>query len=102
MAEIAVIVPVDDVPEVKSILAEGEVEAVAASGHGFDGADVVSLIVTLTPAAAGVLAGLYATRQKAKRYTVFRYKGLEVKGVSETELTKLAERAMKDIVKKRR
>jgi hypothetical protein len=102
MAEIAIIVPAADVAEVESVLRGGNIEAATAAGHGFDGADVVSLIVTLTPAAACLLATLYTTRQKAKRYTVFRYKGLEIKGVSEAELTKLAEKAMKDIVKKHR
>lgn len=102
MTEIAIIVPADDVAEVESILAAGNVGVATATGHGFDGAYAISLLVTLTPAAAGLLASLYAARQRAKRYTVFRYKGLEVKGVSEAELTKLAEKAMKDAMKKRR
>jgi hypothetical protein len=102
MTEIAIIVPAEDVAEVEAILAAGNVGVAPAAGHGFDGADVISLVVTLTPAVAGLLAALYAARQQAKRHTVFRYKGLEVKGVSEAELTKLAEKAMKDAVKKRR
>lgn len=102
MTEIAILLPAADISEVKSALSDGKIEATAAVAHGFDGADVVSLVVTLTPPAAIFLASLYATREKAKRYTVFRYKGLEIKGVSEAKLTKLAERAMADVVKKRR
>jgi hypothetical protein len=101
MAEIGIIVPSEDVAEVKSALAGAGISSMAVTSHGFDGADMVSLIVTLTPAIAGFLATLYATRQKAKRYTQFRYKGLEIKGVSEAELAKLADKALKDIVKKR-
>jgi hypothetical protein len=101
MAEIGIIVPSEDIAGVKSALAEACISSETGASRGFDGADMVSLIVTLTPAIAGFLATLYATRQRAKRYTQFRYKGLEVKGVSEAELTKLAEKALKDIVKKR-
>ena len=38
---------------------------------------------------AGLLASLYATRQKAKRFTKFRYKGIEIEGVSEESLPSL-------------
>ena len=101
VAEIAIIVPMDDVDEVRSTLAQGGINAVKGSGHGFDGSDVVSLTMHLSPVVAGLLASLYATRQKAKRFTKFRYKGIELEGVSEAKLTELAERAMKDAVKKR-
>jgi hypothetical protein len=99
MAEIGIIVPKADLESVKSTLASAGISPSVAESQGFDGADMVSLIVVLTPSIAGFLATLYATRIAGNRATQFRYKGIELRGVSEKNLMKLAERALKDAVK---
>ncbi len=51
-------------------------------------------MVTLTPAVAAFLAGLYSKRIAANRYISLKYKGIEVKGVSEATLLKIIDRAL--------
>lgn len=71
-------------------------DVLLVSDQGFDGAHAVDLLISLTPAIVGVLAGLYAKRIGANRYISFKYKGLEVKGVSEKTLLSLYEKTKQD------
>jgi hypothetical protein len=90
MSSISIIVPSEDVESVAAALTAADIKATKPAALGFDGAQVLSLVVELTPPAAIFLAGLYAARLKANRHTVLKMKGLEVRGVSEETLLKLA------------
>lgn len=40
------------------------------------------------------LAGLYVARVNSKKHVVYKYGGVEIKGVSEQQLTKLLEKQL--------
>jgi hypothetical protein len=90
--QIAITVPLDDQDEVAGWLRDGGVVFHAVSSQGFDGSHTIDLLVNLTPALAAILAGVYAKQIHANRYISFKYKGIEVKGVSEEALIKIIER----------
>jgi hypothetical protein len=91
--QIAVAVPRGDQDEIEKTLKIERFNFFAVNSQGFDGAHTIELVVTLTPPVAAFLAGLYAKRIAANRYISLKYKGIEVKGVSETTLLKIIERA---------
>jgi hypothetical protein len=91
MSSISIIVPPEDVEPVAAALIAADIKVTKPAALGFDGAQVLSLVVELTPPVATFLAGLYAARLKANRHTVLKMKGLEVRGVSEEALLKLAD-----------
>jgi hypothetical protein len=87
MTSISTVIPPEDADEVAKALAAAGIPSTKATGQGFDGAEVISLVVNLTPHVATFLAGLYAERLRANRYTMLKTKG---RGVSEATLLKLA------------
>lgn len=91
--QIAVEVPQSDQEEIEKTFESEHIEFLAVKSQGFDGNHIVELIVTTTPPVAVFLAGLYAKRVAANRYVSLKYKGIEVKGVSEATLLKIIERA---------
>jgi hypothetical protein len=91
--QIAIEVPMDEKDEIAEDFHQEGIDFLAISSQGFDGARTVELLVTITPAVATFLAGLYTKRVAANRYISLKYKGIEVKGVSETTLLKIIDRA---------
>jgi hypothetical protein len=91
--QIAVEVPRPDQDEIEKSLQGDRIDFLAVNSQGFDGAHTIELVVTLTPPVAAFLAGLYAKRVAANRYISLKYKGIEVKGVSEATLLKIIDRA---------
>ena len=91
--QIDIAVPRDDKDEIAKCLQAEQVDFLAVSSQGFDGVHTVELLVTLTPPVAVFLAGLYAKRIAANRHISLKYKGIEVKGVSEATLLKIIKRA---------
>jgi hypothetical protein len=96
---IGIVIPASDLDEIKSALAAQAIEAKALDSAGFDGTAAVSLIVTLTPMICTFLAKLYHDRMAAQKAMKFKYKGIELTGVSEATLRRLAERAMVQVEK---
>jgi len=66
--QIAITAPRDDKDEIAACLQGEQVDFLAVSSQGFDGAHTIELLVTLTPPVAAFLAGLYAKRIAANRY----------------------------------
>jgi hypothetical protein len=91
--QIAIEVPGYDKDEIAKDLQYEQIDFLAVTSRGFDGGQTVELLVTITPPVAAFLAGLYAKRVTANRYISLKYKGIEVKGVSEATLLKIIERA---------
>lgn len=94
-AQVTITVPADDLEDVRDQLTSTGADFIVASSEGFDGSQAADILLTLTPSIAAFVAGLYATRVRANRFTSFKSKGLEVKGVSEATLLKIIERSSK-------
>jgi hypothetical protein len=92
--QLTVSVPRDESELIAAELRAEGADLLPVSSEGFDGASTVNLIVALTPPVAAILAGLYTKRLAANRYISLKYKGIEVKGVSEATLLKIVERSV--------
>ncbi len=77
---------------IDSLKSEGIDVAQGTISH-FGGEALVSLVIELTPGILAFIAGLYASRMAAKKHISYKYKGLEIKGVSEKTLQALIESA---------
>jgi hypothetical protein len=91
--QIAIAVPRGEQDEISNCFQLEGINFLAVSSQGFDGAQTIELLITLTPPVAAFLAGIYAKRIAANRHISLKYKGIEVKGVSERTLLKIIERA---------
>jgi hypothetical protein len=86
--QISISVPKEDAEEIASELRAVGGDPLVAPDAGFDGALAIDVLTVLTP----TVAAMYAKRQAAKRYVSVKFKGIEVKGVSEGTLLKLIDR----------
>lgn len=82
-------VPKSDQNEIINYLEAEGIEIERGMSQHFGGEALVSLVIELTPLILSFIAGLYATRMAAKKHISFRYKGFEIKGVSEKTLLAL-------------
>ena len=57
----------------------------------FSGAELIGVVVTLTPPIIAALTTAYSRYQTSKQHVSVKYDGIEVKGVSETTLLKIIE-----------
>ncbi len=93
-------VPAADAQELTAALDGASALYSTATVKHFNGSDVVSIVVMLTPQILSFLAGLYLARTNAKKHVTFKSRGLEVKGVSEQTLLKLYEAESKRLKEK--
>jgi hypothetical protein len=90
--QISVSVPKEDVEDTANELQAAGGDPLIAPDAGFDGAHAIDILTILTPTVAATVAAMYAKRQAAKRYVSVKFKGVEVKGVSEGTLLKIIDR----------
>jgi hypothetical protein len=92
MIEIAIMVTQEGADEAEQLLRAEAPGMLRAESRGADGKLMVELIVTLTSATIPLLVKLYEKRLAANRFVQYKYKGLEIRGVSESTLLKLVDR----------
>jgi hypothetical protein len=84
-------IPKEDKEDVLSAFNTAGVDSQVMNSENFDGGGVLSFIIELTPQILPFLAGLYVARMNANKHISYKYKGVEVKGVSEKMLKELFE-----------
>jgi hypothetical protein len=87
--QLVIVVPLEDVQEVRGQLADAGIEAVEAETEGFDGTSVVELIVPLATLTIPAVVSMYKARVAANRSISYKSDEFEVKGVSDETLTEL-------------
>lgn len=100
MTVVAIEVPGNDESEMTKVFEDNNIEFQSVRSNGFDATSTITLIVELSPIAAGLVAGLYGIRKKAQKHIVLKHKGIEVRGVSEETLLKLVQNSEKEAEKK--
>jgi len=67
-----------------------DVNTIKLESSSFDGqAEIITLIVTLTPIALTFLGKILSEQIKAKRYVKVVYKGVQIQGVNEKNVAKI-------------
>lgn len=67
-----------------------DVNTLKLESSSFDGqAEIITLIVTLTPIALTFLGKILSEQIKAKRYVKVVYKGVQIQGVNEKNVAKI-------------
>jgi hypothetical protein len=87
--QLTIVVPSEDVENVRSQLAAVHVDVMEAETKGFDGTALVELIVPLTGITVPALVSLYKARMAAKAHTTYKENDFEVTGVSEAALLEI-------------
>jgi hypothetical protein len=91
VSQMTIVVPADEVEELRQELLRNNMTPLQAETEGFDGASIVELIVPLTTIAIPALVSIYKARVAANRYISYRSDDFEVKGVSDATLSKLVQ-----------
>jgi hypothetical protein len=89
--QLTILVPSDDVEEVRQELVLRNIDVMQAEEIGFDGAALVALIVPLSTLTVHALVTLYKARITANKHISYESEGLKIKGVDEATLLKLVE-----------
>lgn len=89
MVTLEIQVPQSDESEIIDSLKSEGIDVAQGTISHFGGEALVSLVIELTPEILAFIAGLYASRMTAKKHISYKYKGLEIKGVSEKTLQAL-------------
>lgn len=67
-----------------------DVNTIKLESSSFDGqAEIITLIVTLTPIALTFLGKILSEQIKSKRYVKIVYKGVQIQGVNEKNVAKI-------------
>ena len=67
-----------------------DVNTIKLESSSFDGqAEIITLIVTLTPIALTFLGKILSEQIRAKRYVKVVYKGVQIQGVNEKNVAKI-------------
>lgn len=91
LSYLAIEVELNEVDGIKEELQAEGVSVEVVRSNGFDASSVATLVVELSPIVAGLVATIYGIRKKSEKHISLKYKGMEVKGVSEKTLIKLIE-----------
>lgn len=96
MTKLEIQVPKSAASEIIDYLETEDIEVEQGTIQHFGGEALVSLVIELTPEILSFIAGLYVTRITAKKHISYKYKGLEIKGVSEKTLQALIKGAQEE------
>jgi hypothetical protein len=69
---------------------------------GFDGADILTILVPLAAAVIPAIVKIVTKSIEAKQYVVVKHKGVEIRGISEGKLTTVLQQLAKPPATRRR